>query len=244
MRIQFVSDLHLETRPKETFERLIKPKAPCLALLGDIAPLGHPNLRPFLEWCSERWETILYVPGVLELIEERHTIDEQLYRLKGLVAPYLNIHILYREAFVSSDGFLVLGCTFWSCMVSQSKSIQRLHQEDTQWILSKVKSYTNPCLVLSHYGPVGWVQQEIPTDPKTASVFPQLELLLRRPIVAWMFGHLHDTIEYSKVWSNADGTPQSILLVSNGLGYAPKNIKRLPEEFRDDAVLGLDSSVF
>ncbi len=103
MRIQFASDLHLETRPKETFEKLlVKGKAPILALLGDIAPLNHPNLRAFLEWCSERWEQIIYIPGVLELWTidrpmSETVLNENVYKLKGICAPFLNISVLYES---------------------------------------------------------------------------------------------------------------------------------------------------
>ena len=119
---------------------------------------------------------------------------------------------------------------------------------DVDWIWSQVKHYTNPCLVLSHYGPVGWVQlEEAAGTPETSATFPQLELLLRAPIVAWMFGHLHDTIEYTKVWSPSDGKPQSVLLVSNGLGYAdplahPR--RTLRPGYRRDGVLALNPSLF
>jgi hypothetical protein len=252
MRIQFASDLHLETRPKDTFEKLlVKGKAPILALLGDIAPLNHPNLRAFLEWCSERWEQIIYIPGVLELWDadrpmSETVLAENVYKLKGLCAPFLNMSVLYRESFYSSDGFVVLGCTFWSCIVTESKLLRKLHQADCDWISAEVKKYTNPFVVLSHYGPVGWVQHENGMEtPETAPTFPQLELILRAPIVAWMFGHIHDTIEYTKVWSYSDGKPHSILLVSNGLGPAPPWATRgLKEEYRRDGVLRLDASQY
>ena len=69
MRIQIASDLHLELRPKTTFRELLDPAvAPVLALLGDVAPLSHPNLRPFMEWCSEHWDTVIWIPGCLELL--------------------------------------------------------------------------------------------------------------------------------------------------------------------------------
>jgi hypothetical protein len=252
MRIQFASDLHLETRPTQTFETLLeKGKAPILALLGDIAPLNHPNFYAFLEWCSEGWETVLYIPGALELFDgDLETASEEQFhrhmvRLKTICAPFLNVQILNRDAFFSTDGMIVLGTPFWSCRVTGiSKWLRRRHEDDVIWVWSHTKHYTKPILVLSHYGPVGWVQEETLRSPETTSVFPQLELLLRAPIVAWMFGHIHNTIEYTKVWSPSDGKPQSVLLISNGLGPPINKKGWMREGYRRDGVLSLSPSVF
>ena len=219
MRLQIASDLHLETRPKQTFETLIEVSAPCLALLGDIAPLNHPNFRPFLEWCSERWATILYVPGKSECFSEPFvTITSSVEKLIQICSTYTNIHVMYRDTFYTDDGVIILGCPFWSFDPAQPKYIRELHRADLTWIQSMTKLYTNPILVLSHYGPVSWVQYETELiDPTTAPIFSETELLLRNPITTWAFGHCHTYIEYSKVW-NANGIPQTILLVCNGLG--------------------------
>ena len=103
MRIQFASDLHLELRPKMTFRELLDPGvAPVLALLGDIAPLDSPQLRPFMEWCSERWDTVLWIPGVLELIGQNPStasvpdLQTALAKMRALVEPFWNITVKCR----------------------------------------------------------------------------------------------------------------------------------------------------
>ena len=246
MRLQVVSDLHLESREKQTFETIILDKiTDTLALLGDIAPLDHPNFPKFLEWCSERWKTVLYVPGRLECAY-METVPESVVCLKEICAKYGNIHVLYRDAFYSEDGLLILGCPFWSFSPIQSKALRVEHREDLTWIQSMTKTYTNPCLVLTHYGPVEWVQAERgPGDPATSPIFTETELLLREPIVAWAFGHCHSYVEYTKTWSTAGGVSRSILLICNGLGL-PGDSKWRPafEEFRMDAVLGIDPTLY
>lgn len=268
MRLQIASDLHLETRPKQTFETILTPSAPCLALLGDIAPLDHPNLRRFLEWCSERWETILYVPGKSECFTEPkdssqapilrqglpprqsepyQDIQTSVDTLKMICSTYENIHVLYRDSFYSEDGVLILGCPFWSFDPYQPKYIQKLHRADLTWIQSMTKSYTNPILILSHFGPVSWVQYEHELiDPRTSPIFTETELLLRNPITTWAFGHCHTYIEYSKVWGSANGIPQTVLLVCNGMGPRPtKETAHLPiSDYQSNAVLGIDPSLY
>ena len=248
MRLQIASDLHLETRPKQTFETILEVSAPCLALLGDIAPLNHPNLRPFLEWCSERWETILYIPGKSECFSEPYKdINTSIDTLKIICSTYTNIHVLYRDSFYSEDGVLILGCPFWSFDPYQPKYIQKLHREDLTWIQSMTKSYTNPILVLSHFGPVSWVQYEHELiDPRTSPIFTETELLLRNPITTWAFGHCHTYIEYSKVWGSANGIPQTVLLVCNGLGprRTEATVAGPISDYQSNAVLGIDPSLY
>lgn len=251
MRLQIASDLHLETRPKQTFETMLEPGASCLALLGDIAPLENTNLLSFLEWCSERWETIFYIPGKLECFSltttysNAETVDRAIQKLIDICSSFKNIHVLYRDTFYTDDGLIVLGCPFWSFDPGQPKYIKELHRKDLSWIQSMTKKYTNPFLVLSHYGPVSWVQYENEIiDPTSAPVFAETELLLRDPITTWVFGHCHTYVEYSKVWNTAGGLARSVLLVCNGLGR-----KRVPgfefnagpiSDYRAKAVLRID----
>lgn len=242
MRLQFASDLHLEARAKDTFETLLEDGvAPVLALLGDIAPLNHPNLPRFLEWCSERWETIFYVPGITELYAGGAAgVDAAVVALRATCAPYTNIHVLDREAFFSEDGLLVLGCVFWGSMATQSKPIRDLHRRDLEWIKATTAAYSNPVLVLSHFGPVPWVQDESQLwEPADVPTIPEIELLLRKPIVAWAFGHYHGAVTTAKLWNTPTGQTREITLVGNGLGT-----KRWSREYRRDAVLRLDPGVF
>lgn len=246
MRLQFVSDLHLETRPKQTFEQLLDVgKTTTLALLGDIAPLAHPNLRPFLEWCSERWETILYVPGKTELLTDASiSVGTAVQRLRDMCTSYQNIHVLYRDTFYTDDGLIVLGCPYWSLAPNESPDLKKLHKEDFAWIQASTRTYRNPCVVLTHFGPLPWTQTQFGLlDPSHTTQFPHIELILKDPIVVWIFGHIHDTVETSKVWNNAGGDAKTILLLANGLGFLDK-ADPIPEWYRKDAIVRVDPSVY
>ena len=247
MRIQIASDLHLESRPKQTFETLLDVAAPCLALLGDIAPINHPNLKAFLEWCSSRWKMILYIPGKTECVDEMFKPEEAVRMLKIMAAPYKNVNVMFRDSFYTDDGLIILGCPFWSFDPKESRAFRDLHKGDLEWIRSVIKQYTNPFLILTHFGPVSWVQDESgETDPNTAPIFTETELLLRAPIVTWAFGHCHNYLEYSKIWSKANGIPRSIMLVCNGLG--PRKARFVQgaaiTEYRKDAVLRIDPKLY
>jgi hypothetical protein len=252
MRLQFASDFHFERNPKDTFEWLLDPVAPALALLGDIAPADHPNLPKFLEWCSERWETVLYIPGATELfwdsaaerlIARPALLPEAIERLRRICKPFANIHVLHREAFFTDDGLVVLGCTLWGCLAEQPREFRDLHRADLNWIKAMVSQYPNPYLILSHYGPVPWVQDEDRLwEPADVPTVPEMELLLRKPIVAWAFGHYHGLVQSYKLWNTPGGQTREITLVCNGLG--PDRVRWWVRGFRRDAVLRVDPAIY
>jgi len=242
MRLQFVSDLHLNLRPKETFETMLVPTAPILALLGDIAPVRDPNLRQFLEWCSQRWETVLYVPGNEELIHRDYSVDTAVKNLKVVCSRFPNVHVMDKDTFVSDDGIIVIGCTFWSCIAVVPKHHRDRHRDNLNWVIEQTKKYTKPIVVLSYYGPTLWVQNEEHIEqPESVMTIPEIDLLLKKPIVAWIFGHIHGYVEYVKTWNNASGE-NSVLLLSNGLGETISDER--PYEYRPDAVIALRPELY
>lgn len=77
VKIQFVSDIHLETHhhtSKEIFEKIIKPSAPYLALCGDIGYPGAQLYEPFLKYCSENFEHVFYITGNHEYYNDSKAI--------------------------------------------------------------------------------------------------------------------------------------------------------------------------
>jgi len=58
--------------------------------------------------------------------------------------------------------------------------------------------------------------------------------MLESSIVAWVCGHTHKTVEFTKLWINAEGTECRLLLVSNPRGKPLENF-----QYRREAVLSL-----
>jgi hypothetical protein len=285
MRIQIASDLHLEARPKATFREILEPAAaPILALLGDVAPLGHPSLRPFLEWCSEKWETVLWIPGCLELIEPGKEgpqyipdLGAAVARMRAIAEPFWNVSVLDHEGMVSDDGVYIFGLPFWKFPRDNSSRggaldnsmggvdnmahlwhpglykwveaepspmhsglLRRLYKEDVAWLRAKVTAQREPVVVLSHFGPTAWIQEEaFVGDPERTTTFPDIEELMRPPIVAWACGHCHQSVQFSKEWGTAGGAEGSVLISTNPKGLPFENL-----EYRPDAVLRIDPRLY
>lgn len=267
MRIQFASDLHLELRPKMTFRELLEPAvAPVLALLGDIAPLDSPQLVPFMEWCSEHWDTVLWVPGVLELCGPHPTTASMpnlrtgVTKMRKLVEPFWNITVLDHDGMVSEDGIFIFGLPFWKFPKEGSAVwhpikyqyvppepspmdpgyMVELYNEDLAWVRNKIHGQNEPVLILSHHGPTTWLQEEgFIGDPDRSITYPDIEQILKSPLVAWLSGHTHQSVQTVKEWSDATGSKGSVFLATNPKGRPMENL-----DYRRDAVVKLDPALF
>lgn len=77
VKIQYISDIHLETHhhtSKELFEKILKPSAPYLALSGDIGYPGAELYEPFLKYCSDNFEHVFYIAGNHEYYNDAKAI--------------------------------------------------------------------------------------------------------------------------------------------------------------------------
>lgn len=256
MRLQYISDLHLERHVKTTYEELIKPAAaPVLVLLGDICPLEHSHLRSFFEWCSERWTTVLWVPGNLEVWGSGFTEPAEAVRLmKSKVSSYVNVHVLYCEAMGSEDGAVLLGCPLWRrpqdevmlhvtgkiwaksdpCPTDKGVFLNE-HNRCKRWLEKYLTGCTKPVVILGHYAPLPWLTEEEWIQEKTSSTnAPELEVLLKKPVVAWLFGHCHVPNTENYTWTDTTGIQNTVLLTSNP--YSP--------DYKKDAVVRIDPALY
>ena len=137
MRIQYISDLHLEHYKIHTEEQLnplqwIKPDptADVLVLAGDIGNPHKTSYGLFLKWCSTNWPQVVIIAGNHEFYQEgaggivgRPGAEtgtrlspryEALEVIQIITRHYPNIHFLDRGRFTVSPGVHILGCTLWS----------------------------------------------------------------------------------------------------------------------------------
>jgi hypothetical protein len=259
MRIQIASDLHLEARAKDTFEKILEPAAPLLALLGDVAPLDHPNLRAFFEWCSARWETILWILGDVEFGRAPDSATA-VGEMRLFARAYPNVLVLDHETLISSDGIYVVGLPYfppprvggaiWNPMRSLYEEPEpdlfpprqqlAAYNDDLVFLRKTLQSQQDPVVILSYRGPVVWLQEEaFIGDPTKTMTYPEMEQLLKPPLVAWLCGHVHQSVQFQKEWSDGTGSKGSVLLATNPRGRPLENL-----EYRRDGVIRIDPTLF
>mmetsp|Transcript_34539 Transcript_34539/g.83550 ORF Transcript_34539/g.83550 Transcript_34539/m.83550 type:complete len:326 (-) Transcript_34539:40-1017(-) len=122
LQVQIASDLHLEFYDAlPPLEEILVPKAPVLALLGDICVVGSKDklslYEAFLTNCAERWKTVIVLAGNHEYYSNAKDrcpiteVDETIYdicaRIKG------NVRYLQNESCVINN-VRVFGATLWT----------------------------------------------------------------------------------------------------------------------------------
>lgn len=144
MQIQYISDIHLETRKHSVqFKDILDPIAPYLVLAGDIGNPLTPNYEEFLKYCSDNFKLIFYVLGnhefynsyrVEKLLKNRKfitdkqfqdlsekleldSVESRLRKIRGVCSKYPNIRLLNQDSApykIPDSDYIVIGCTLWS----------------------------------------------------------------------------------------------------------------------------------
>eukprot|EP00943_MAST-04B_sp_MAST-4B-sp1_P004087 g4087.t1 len=114
LKIQIVSDLHLESRQDLP---TIKRAAPVLALLGDIGYASRGSegdkLRQFLYTQTETFDEVIFVAGNHEFYGTSQEEGVAWIRALCEELPGNNLHFLNRDE-IELQGVRILGCTLWS----------------------------------------------------------------------------------------------------------------------------------
>jgi Icc-related predicted phosphoesterase len=129
MKIQIVSDLHLEFRG-EKFTNLFNPSAPILCMVGDICACGNPRdfqiFIKFLKYITPKYQLIFHVAGNHEYYTagassneiKINTIKDIDIKLKKLKNDFPNYHFLNNDTYElklkNNKQYIFIGSTLWS----------------------------------------------------------------------------------------------------------------------------------
>lgn len=107
MRIQYLSDLHLESH---AFTLKVRPDADVLVLAGDLAPAKHSaRFEKLLTQTGDKPTVIIY--GNHEFYNSR--MEDTKKERRALCLRYPNIHLL-DDSWVILNGVQFIGTTLWS----------------------------------------------------------------------------------------------------------------------------------
>jgi len=234
MRIQFLSDLHIE------FEDFIYEENDfdVVILAGDIHVKGHG-----VRWAKHNIQDkpVLYVPGNHEFYGKAY--PKHIDTLKEEAAGS-NVHILERDT-LEIDGVFFLGCTLWTdfelhgdpritgheCQqlmndykkirvspnYSKLRSIDvaNIHRSSRQWLETELDKLKNEkVVVITHHGPS---MSSLPDfrreEVHSAAYVSNLDGLIKQFSPSyWVHGHLHNSSDYEiegcRVVCNPRGYPE------------------------------------
>jgi len=109
-RIQYVSSLYVDSFEKVIPFHLVKPVAPTLVLSGNIGRPSSKQTGDFLRHCSRSWDSVIYVPGPLELTESVSNFNKlnsglsNVFLLSSGIAK-INDVIYVGSPFLNSDDY-------------------------------------------------------------------------------------------------------------------------------------------
>jgi predicted phosphodiesterase len=178
---QYISDIHLETRPNLVNFHLLIPKL-CnnLILLGDIGDPTSDIYNSFINNCTTRWKNIFVLYGNHEYYSKKSR-KRDMEVLKLITFPpnvyLLDNHKKYIDDndnvsdYPSSNSIKLLGTTLWSdikpsaansmndyrriysngSLITPDITISLFHKNKS-WILSELSSEYIPTILLTHHG--------------------------------------------------------------------------------------------
>lgn len=231
MRIQIVSDLHLEFG-----ESIIHfDDADCIILAGDV----HLGIKG-IEWILKKIpnKPVIYVLGNHEYY--KGTYPKTLNKIEEL-AKGSNVHVLENNS-VILNGVCFHGCTLWTdfslfgsaqyfgafCQekMNDYKNIRRdpsysklrsidtyqIHKKSLNWLEnSLLNSRCETNIVVTHHAPsLQSVPDSYKTDPISSAYASNLEEMINRLTPDfWIHGHIHTPVDYiigsTKVICNPHG---------------------------------------
>lgn len=237
MKIQYISDIHLEHYGDNFIELPIV--AEYLALVGDIGYPSKNNYKEFIKWCSENYRKVFLILGNHEYYYEKD-MDNVRLLVEDIISNYDNIYLLDNDK-IEVEDYIILGTTLWSYVPTQySKIIERsindyrniniygmsidrveitnnFFNRNVKWLekeINEAQENNKKIIVLTHHAPLiektSAPEYEIPDRELNYAFSSDLSYLIKEPIEVWIFGHTHWTCEF---------TYNNVKVVSNGIGY-------------------------
>jgi Icc-related predicted phosphoesterase len=226
VKLQIVSDLHLEESPLEPFA----PRADVLIIAGDT----HDEPAGLNRWLRglPAHVPIVAVLGNHEFDHKEFATAVAAYR--EAVAEFAHVHLLERER-VDIGGVTFLGANLWTDMRGGADApaiarvlkrfdirgvnvddLMAVHRASTEWLESAYPHDQERVVVVTHTAPSLRSQHpRFEGSPLNGFFASDLDALVKRLApTLWVHGHMHDAVDY------AIGTTR---VVSNPRGYPGEN---------------------
>lgn len=215
MRIQLLSDLHLEFYPdqgKAFVQSLDASGVDVLVLAGDISLVNRGWLARAVGWFCQKWPEVVFVLGNHEFYN--YSVDGTLDALAALAKEHPNFHWLENSS-VEIGGQRFVGSTLWFPNLPDGQNARfarglndfHLIHDFPQWVYGRnaesleflSREVREGDVVVTHHIPaIEGVHPRWLHDVQGFGRFFLCQMpaeVLRRPKL-WLYGHTHDTMKF------------------------------------------------
>lgn len=239
MKIQYMSDLHLEFAANRDYVEAmhIPVMGEILVLAGDTFNINNVQRHnEFLQWASDNYRQVIIVPGNHEFYGGADVLNRGMnweWKILPNVGIYQNkvLHIDDTDFILSTlwsqikpqEEYMVWRAlsdfrqTYYGKELITTEQYNRLHQYCLAFIKQSVVSSTaSRIVVVTHHLPTTLVvAPRHASSPINSAFATELgEYIADSAIDVWIYGHSH---------TNIDATIGTTRIVSNQLGYVSHN---------------------
>lgn len=215
MKIQYLSDLHLEYFKENTdIFNFVKPEGDILVLAGDISSFYNLHqIHIFLKQLSKHFKALLYIPG-----NHEYYFPKRKSRFQRRNKSFLYNYILYLEKKISNlyfldkgsiciDDICIAGCTLWThCSLEYLPSYIRIHEidkkqynkmhQDSLQFLYNIDQYCHEhkkkLIIVTHHCPLKTPDQDLSNH---CIYYANLDFNKFKKVKYWIYGHTHKNQE-------------------------------------------------
>jgi predicted phosphodiesterase len=179
LKLQIVSDLHLEFRdPKKGYD-FLKPCAPILVICGDACVLGtavdFSKYEKFITYIYDKYEHIIHVPGNHEYYTNttknakgRMSMKQIDEKMKEFIKWYPKLHYLNNSVFrlkINSNLYYFIGTTMWTKIAKNEMEFAQESMNDYTYIVvdgpEQKHAFSPMDAVLLHKKATGFLKRAI-----------------------------------------------------------------------------------
>ncbi len=213
MRFHLLSDLHLEI---SAFDIDKVPGCNALILAGDIGDPSSSEYQALLKKASTLYLYVFIISGNHEVYS--NTLEDTHKYIQTLCAEYDNVIFLNRSVFDIDPDIRIIGTTLWSDIADDERSEIQMSIADFQYIqdwsiekckyqhhldvkfikkeIQKASEENKRLVVITHHAPMKGSSHPKHAGSTISSAFStDLKELIKPPVVAWIFGHVHYSCE-------------------------------------------------
>lgn len=185
VKIQIISDLHLEFRDPSKGYDFLRVSAPILVMAGDICALGSASdfkhYEKFISHIYGKYECIIHIPGNHEYYcsdaktaKSRKTMTEIETKIEEFLKPYPKVHYMNKDVLklnIRGKKYYFICCTMWSKIAKKSQEEMKELMNDYSYIWTDRKNNLTPSDVMDmHKKSTGFIKRAIERAQRDSAI--------------------------------------------------------------------------